>query len=126
MPPPARRRTPGPCRPSSARNAARSRACSDRSRPGHHPTGRLLPTEGPDLHRLIRILLVAVGLYAMVAGSARAQIFHPTQFTLRSEEHTSELPSLMRISYAVFCLKKKKTIDNKNRPELKEKLHKTH
>src|SRR3546814_4687719 len=32
---------------------------------------------------------------------------------LRSEEHTSELQSLMRISYAVFCLKKKKKkIDN--------------
>src|SRR3546814_1134089 len=34
------------------------------------------------------------------------------QFSLiadRSEEHTSELKSLMRISYAVFCLKKKKT-----------------
>src|SRR3546814_6052631 len=30
-------------------------------------------------------------------------------FALRSEEHTSELQSLMRISYAVFCLKKKKT-----------------
>src|SRR3546814_3896156 len=30
--------------------------------------------------------------------------------TLRSEEHTSELQSLMRISYAVFCLKKKKQI----------------
>src|SRR3546814_4024986 len=29
--------------------------------------------------------------------------------TKRSEEHTSELQSLMRISYAVFCLKKKKT-----------------
>src|SRR3546814_7428890 len=29
--------------------------------------------------------------------------------TLRSEEHTSELQSLMRISYAVFCLKKKTT-----------------
>src|SRR3546814_5276371 len=29
---------------------------------------------------------------------------------LRSEEHTSELQSLMRISYAVFCLKKKKPI----------------
>src|SRR3546814_4123972 len=29
-------------------------------------------------------------------------------FTRRSEEHTSELQSLMRISYAVFCLKKKK------------------
>src|SRR3546814_1305403 len=28
--------------------------------------------------------------------------------TLRSEEHTSELKSLMRISYAVFCMKKKK------------------
>src|SRR3546814_4699611 len=28
----------------------------------------------------------------------------------RSEEHTSELQSLMRISYAVFCLKKKKTV----------------
>src|SRR3546814_10583378 len=30
----------------------------------------------------------------------------------RSEEHTSELQSLMRISYAVFCLKKKKKINN--------------
>src|SRR3546814_8763431 len=30
-------------------------------------------------------------------------------FKARSEEHTSELQSLMRISYAVFCLKKKKT-----------------
>src|SRR3546814_4563398 len=29
--------------------------------------------------------------------------------SMRSEEHTSELQSLMRISYAVFCLKKKKT-----------------
>src|SRR3546814_1324496 len=33
----------------------------------------------------------------------------------RSEEHTSELQSLMRISYAVFCLKKKKTKKRKNR-----------
>src|SRR3546814_9254792 len=31
----------------------------------------------------------------------------------RSEEHTSELQSLMRISYAVFCLKKKKNTNNK-------------
>src|SRR3546814_1539484 len=31
----------------------------------------------------------------------------PQQFDQRSEEHTSELQSLMRISYAVFCLKKK-------------------
>src|SRR3546814_9537462 len=34
----------------------------------------------------------------------------------RSEEHTSELQSLMRISYAVFCLKKKNTKHNKTRP----------
>src|SRR3546814_9570854 len=32
-----------------------------------------------------------------------------TRIATRSEEHTSELQSLMRISYAVFCLKKKKT-----------------
>src|SRR3546814_10053265 len=38
----------------------------------------------------------------------------------RSEEHTSELQSLMRISYAVFCLKKKKTI---NRIENKQSKH---
>src|SRR3546814_1497213 len=44
----------------------------------------------------------AVGLVLALAdrGVARA--------AGRSEEHTSELPSLMRISYAVFCLKKKK------------------
>src|SRR3546814_4665740 len=39
----------------------------------------------------------------------------------RSEEHTSELQSLMRNSYAVFCLKKKKHIDKKN--TLKNSLH---
>src|SRR3546814_9794355 len=39
---------------------------------------------------------------------------------VRSEEHTSELQSLMRISYAVFCLKKKKTtrIHLKNKHKL--------
>src|SRR3546814_5050732 len=36
----------------------------------------------------------------------------------RSEEHTSELQSLMRISYAVFCLKKKKTKVKKNKPKI--------
>src|SRR3546814_4367921 len=39
-----------------------------------------------------------------------AQTFN--QLHLRSEEHTSELQSLMRISYAVFCLKKKKSANN--------------
>src|SRR3546814_7364325 len=38
----------------------------------------------------------------------------------RSEEHTSELQSLMRISYAVFCLKKKKTQTNKQVTEMKD------
>src|SRR3546814_1336982 len=36
------------------------------------------------------------------------EILHALLSALRSEEHTSELQSLMRISYAVFCLKKKK------------------
>src|SRR3546814_12937197 len=41
----------------------------------------------------------------------RVGVDHPLQLRERgrSEEHTSELQSLMRISYAVFCLKKKKT-----------------
>src|SRR3546814_5783367 len=41
----------------------------------------------------------------------------------RSEEHTSELQSLMRISYAVFCLKKKKTYDEQRQYE---RLHRCH
>src|SRR3546814_6572161 len=40
----------------------------------------------------------------VAAGDMQA----PGRARLRSEEHTSELQSLMRISYAVFCLKKKK------------------
>src|SRR3546814_5840352 len=36
------------------------------------------------------------------------QVIRELDVSLRSEEHTSELQSLMRISYAVFCLKKKK------------------
>src|SRR3546814_9481756 len=39
----------------------------------------------------------------------RPQLAKPGSKAVRSEEHTSELQSLMRISYAVFCLKKKKT-----------------
>src|SRR3546814_5656985 len=41
-----------------------------------------------------------------INASLRRMVFPKDQ---RSEEHTSELQSLMRISYAVFCLKKKKT-----------------
>src|SRR3546814_9820945 len=38
-----------------------------------------------------------------------ARVVRELDALFRSEEHTSELQSLMRISYAVFCLKKKKT-----------------
>src|SRR3546814_8635985 len=41
---------------------------------------------------------------------------------LRSEEHTSELQSLMRISYAVFCLKKKKN----SKKQVLDTMHNTH
>src|SRR3546814_8464175 len=50
-----------------------------------------------------RLGLVALGI---VVGESRVLVLvHIAPF--RSEEHTSELQSLMRISYAVFCLKKK-------------------
>src|SRR3546814_1310313 len=44
----------------------------------------------------------------------RNEVFKHADFTgdSRSEEHTSELQSLMRISYAVFCLKKKQKMNN--------------
>src|SRR3546814_17927327 len=47
-----------------------------------------------------------------IDSARRAETLSVAEFTsvarlLRSEEHTSELQSLMRISYAVFCLKKK-------------------
>src|SRR3546814_2045062 len=43
---------------------------------------------------------------ATTSAASRIVLFRPPE---RSEEHTSELQSLMRSSYAVFCLKKKKT-----------------
>src|SRR3546814_10761079 len=47
--------------------------------------------------------------HARTTGNARDHSARPVKYAIRSEEHTSELQSLMRISYAVFCLKKKKT-----------------
>src|SRR3546814_10064744 len=46
---------------------------------------------------------------AGVCRMVQRQRAHRGKTADRSEEHTSELQSLMRISYAVFCLKKKKT-----------------
>src|SRR3546814_8169833 len=53
------------------------------------------------------------------AASARK---HRLRTFSRSEEHTSELQSLMRISYAVFCLKKKKLHTEKHHNEKQNKL----
>src|SRR3546814_9786829 len=57
------------------------------------------------------------------ARSSQASAWkHPPVFQMgRSEEHTSELQSLMRISYAVFCLKKK----NNTTPNLKQHTYTT-
>src|SRR3546814_7007100 len=52
--------------------------------------------------------IVPAGAIAMWVGAVLWQVGYDS---IRSEEHTSELQSLMRISYAVFCFKKK----NKNR-----------
>src|SRR3546814_4428723 len=48
------------------------------------------------------------------AQTGQGTVFHSAGSQGRSEEHTSELQSLMRISYAVFCLKKKKNKTNTN------------
>src|SRR3546814_3876394 len=54
--------------------------------------------------------------YSRIAGPSAIDFscFHGSKMkpSVRSEEHTSELQSLMRISYAVFCLKKKKIRNN--------------
>src|SRR3546814_9228804 len=46
--------------------------------------------------------------------TAESRTFKILRYQSRSEEHTSELQSLMRISYAVFCLKKKKNNNKQN------------
>src|SRR3546814_2886361 len=53
--------------------------------------------------------VIEVPADAMGARVVDAYLGIKRQGGLRSEEHTSELQSLMRISYAVFCLKKKKS-----------------
>src|SRR3546814_4465204 len=53
---------------------------------------------------------IGAGAYEHHIPAAVWEITTRGEFYSRSEEHTSELQSLMRISYAVFCLKKKKKI----------------
>src|SRR3546814_5031827 len=59
---------------------------------------------------LFRSALKAIGVAGVVGDGA--EIEHHPFSAPRSEEHTSELQSLMRISYAVFCVKKKKKVTN--------------
>src|SRR3546814_7042182 len=69
---------------------------------------------------------VAVHAEDAVGGDHRRALGMPPQLpdraldvaVRRSEEHTSELQSLMRISYAVFCLKKKKTTQQHSRSQI--------
>src|SRR3546814_7987268 len=72
---------------------------------------------GDDFHVAVRMRRKAgVRGDDIVVPDAKASPVHPVRILvvrkgemMRSEEQTSELQSLMRISYAVFCLKKKKT-----------------
>src|SRR3546814_3022116 len=75
-------------------------------------------------HGRLAIVEIDIGLVEIAIGKQRQQFRQPRLDEMdagrferldkargepqRSEEHTSELQSLMRISYAVFCLKKKK------------------
>src|SRR3546814_1980181 len=59
--------------------------------------------------RALAGLSLLLGALLLLPSQARSQDLGGARGFDRSEEHTSELQSLMRISYAVFCLKKKTT-----------------
>src|SRR3546814_7711729 len=63
----------------------------------------------PDRHR-------ALGIDAVIVPAAVRGQHIVVAPSVRSEEHTSELQSLMRISYAVFCLKKKNANNKPTQP----------
>src|SRR3546814_3882652 len=69
--------------------------------------GSFIPVPGVNPDAMLALMEqqkgTIVDMFNMFSGGALSR------FSLRSEEHTSELQSLMRISYAVFCLKKKNT-----------------
>src|SRR3546814_8191414 len=78
---------------------------------------RVRCSKGTYIRTLAEDLCAAVGQRAHLGGLRRTAVtpFWDHQPVLeRSEEHTSELQSLMRISYAVFCLQKKKRYINTN------------
>src|SRR3546814_8342704 len=61
-------------------------------------------------HRQAQALQAAFAGTQIARGAEVWETPRIVAFPTRSEEHTSELPSLMRISYAVFCLKKKNKV----------------
>src|SRR3546814_4464240 len=101
---------------SVARGQRRAEAHPDRARPHVEEAFRIQHrTRALDRHRHHVHAGVDRGLERATlesghrARAAARALGEDAQATARSEEHTSELQSLMRISYAVFCLKKKKT-----------------
>src|SRR3546814_20443821 len=70
-----------------------------------------VPQVDPDVEAIERgkvDVVVAIDVKGDQRGDAPGRTRNILADEMRSEEHTSELQSLMRISYAVFCLKKKK------------------
>src|SRR3546814_8863290 len=57
---------------------------------------------------LMAVIVTPLWLYTIPGAHAGIALATGLAGLIRSEEHTSELQSLMRISYSVFCLKKKK------------------
>src|SRR3546814_5944961 len=73
-------------------------------------SGEVALLTSPDAGSLVRVIAGSVGGHAGPGSTYTPMtLAHATlePGARRSEEHTSELQSLMRISYAVFCLKKK-------------------
>src|SRR3546814_8429887 len=93
--------------------------------PGHEIVGRVSAV-GESVARFQPGDLVGVGCmvdscgHCPSCGEGLEQYCENGLTGTRSEEHTSELQSLMRISYAVFCLKKKKKNSKKHKHELKQ------
>src|SRR3546814_8184987 len=82
-------------------------------KPPNPPSSRKPPAPAPMLLIAdVKPLLVPFALAFLIVLASR-----------RSEEHTSELQSLMRISYAVFCLKKKKHTHHITRLHLPKSYH---
>src|SRR3546814_2715494 len=96
----------------SFRDGAIASGRSPLSRAGHEFGQETLEQFGPgssrrDFDRLHFEQEAQRQPFRIAPGQPLLQLQQDTQETARSEEHTSELQSLMRISYAVFCLKKK-------------------